>query len=63
MFPKGGPPKGGGFFVVLAIFALCVLIVYQIILTLIIPIRFNIFVLFIEVGLLFFFLYRIIWPY
>ncbi len=54
---------GGGFFSVLAILVLCVLIFYQIILTLILPFRFNIFILLIEISLLIFFLYRIIWPY
>lgn len=53
---------GGGFFTVLAIFALSILIFYQIIITLILPIRFNIFVLMIEVFLLFFLLFRIIYP-
>ena len=55
--------RNGGFFSVLAVLALSVLIFYQIIITLILPLRFNIFVLLIEVALLFFFLYRIVWPY
>ena len=66
MYPNGCNnrcPRGGGFFSVIAIFALCVLIFYQIILTLILPLRFNIFIMFIEVLLLIFFLYRIVWPY
>lgn len=54
---------GGGFFSVLAILILSILIFYQIILTLILPFRFNIFILFIEIALLLFFLYRIVWPY
>lgn len=52
-----------GLFTVLAIFALCVLIFYQLILTFIIPLRFNIFILLIEILALLFFLYQIIWPY
>lgn len=55
--------RNGGFFSVLAVLCLSVLIFYQIIITLILPLRFNIFVLLIEVALLFFFLYRIVWPY
>ena len=55
--------NGGGLFSVLAIIALSILIFYQVIITLILPLRFNIFILLIEVALLFFFLYRIVWPY
>lgn len=55
-------PCGGGFFTILAIFALSVLIFYQIIITLILPIRFNCFILLIEVFLFFFLIFRIIWP-
>ncbi len=57
------PNKGGGVFSVFAIIALSILIFYQVIITLILPLRFNIFILLIEVALLFFFLYRIVWPY
>lgn len=57
------PPKGSGIFTVLGIFILLFLIFYQVIITLIIPIRFNLFVLFIEVILLIFLIYRVIWPY
>lgn len=53
---------GGGIFTILAIFALCILIFYQIIITLILPLRFNIFILLIETFLLFFLLFRIIYP-
>lgn len=53
---------GGGLFAVLAIFALSILIFYQVLITLILPIRFNIFILLIEVSLLFYFLFRIIYP-
>lgn len=54
---------GGGLFTILAIFALSILIFYQIIITLILPLRFNLFILLIEVFLLFFLLYRIIYPH
>jgi len=54
---------GGGFFSVIAIFILSILIFYQTIITLILPFRFNVFILLIEVSLLFFFICRIIWPY
>ena len=59
------PPhrKGGGLFTILAIFALCILIFYQVIITLILPLRFNVFILFLEVFLLIILLYRIVWPY
>ena len=48
---------------VLAVFILGVLIFYQVIITLILPLRFNIFILLVEFLLLLFFLYRIVWPY
>ena len=35
------PPRGGGIFTVLLIFLLSVLIFYQVIITLILPLRFN----------------------
>lgn len=57
------PPRGGGIFTVLLIFLLSVLIFYQVIITLILPLRFNLFILLIEVFLLFFLLFRVIWPY
>jgi len=57
------PHRGSGLFSIIAIFALCILIFYQLIITLIIPLRFNIFILLIEVFLLLFFLYRVIWPH
>lgn len=47
------PPRGGGIFTVLLIFLLSVLIFYQVIITLILPLRFNLFILLIEVFLLF----------
>ena len=52
-----------GFFTIFAIFALSILIFYQLIITFILPLRFNIFVLIVLVLLLLFFLYRIVWPY
>ena len=62
-YNKHGFNRGGGVFSVLAILALSVLIFYQVLITLIVPLRFNIFILLIEVALLFFFLFRIVWPY
>jgi hypothetical protein len=67
MFNKGPcptpPNKGGGLFTIFAIFALCILIFYQIIITLILPLRFNIFILLLEVFILIVLFYRVIWPY
>ena len=60
MCPKRNP--GGGFFTILAILALSILIFYQVIITLILPLRFNIFILLIEVFILFYLLFRIIYP-
>lgn len=57
------PNFGRSFFTILAIFGLSILIFYQVIITLILPIRFNIFILFIEVSLLFFLLFRIVYPH
>ena len=59
--PCGRGPNG--FFTVFAILILSCLIFYQVIITLILPFRFNIFILFIEIVLLLFLLYRIVWPY
>ncbi|MBR1413041.1 MAG: hypothetical protein IJ574_00020 [Bacilli bacterium] len=50
-------------FSVIAIMVLSVLIFYQVILTLILPFRTHIFILLVEVALLFFFIYRVVWPY
>lgn len=50
------------FFTVIAILCLSVLIFYQVLITLILPLRFNIFILLIEVVLLFILLFRIVWP-
>lgn len=56
-------PRIPNFFTILAIIGLSVLIFYQTLITLILPLRFNIFILLIEVSILFFLLFRIIWPY
>lgn len=56
-----GPRYTG--FRVLAIFILICLIGYQTLVTLILPFRFNIFILLIEIILLFYFIFRVIWPY
>jgi len=61
MCSKGGPFKG--FFGIIGIFILCILISYQVILTFFLPIRINLLILFIEICLLFYILWRIIWPY
>jgi len=51
------------FYTILGIIFLSILIFYQTILTLILPFRWNIFLLLVEICLLFFLLFRIIWPY
>lgn len=61
MYPCGKRPGGG--LTILILFVLAILIFYQLIITLILPFRWNIFVLCLEVFLFFFFLGRIIWPY
>ena len=55
-----GPRNG---LTIIILFILGMLIFYQAIITLILPFRFNIFILLIEIALFFFFLLRIIWPY
>ncbi len=50
-------------FNVIILFILGILIFYQALITLILPFRWNIFVLLLEIFLFFFFLFRIIWPY
>ncbi len=50
-------------FAILMVLLLCCLIFYQLIITFIFPFRFNLFILFLEVALLFYFLTRIVWPY
>ena len=54
---------GGSFLTILAIFCLAILIFYQIIITLILPLRFNLFILLIEVFLFFYLIFRIIYPH
>lgn len=61
--PPNHKGRGGGFFTILAIFALCILIFYQLIITLILPLRFNIFILLLELFILTFLLYRVVWPH
>jgi len=56
------PPRRPGF-AVFCILILSVLIFYQLILTLFLPFRFNVFILIVEICLLFFFLFKIVWPY
>ncbi len=51
------------FLLFLIIICLCVLIFYQALITLILPLRFNVTILLIECFLLFFFLFRLLWPY
>ena len=60
MYPCGRRPGGG--FTVILLFILSILIFYQLIITFILPFRWNIFVLLLEIFLFFFFLARIIWP-
>lgn len=53
----------GGFFLFLAGLVLAVMIFWQTILVLILPLRFNVFILLVELCLLFFVIYRIVWPH
>ena len=52
-----------GFWSFIWFLILCTLIFYQLIITFFFPLRWNICILLIEIFLLFFILYRIIWPY
>lgn len=63
--PPPHPPFNpfNGFFLFLAALVLAVMIFWQAILVLILPLRFNIFILLIELLLLFFIIYRIVWPH
>ena len=61
MYPCNRGPGGG--LTILILFILSILIFYQLIITLILPFRWNIFVLILEIFLFFFFLCRIIWPH
>lgn len=56
------PMKRGNGFSVIILFILGILIFYQALITLILPFRWNIFVLLLEIFLFFFFIMRIIWP-
>jgi len=51
-----------GIFSIFTVIILSCLIFYQTIITLILPFRFNIFILLIEVALLFFILFKILFP-
>ena len=53
----------GGFFSIITVLILSGLIFYQTIITFILPLRFNIFILLVEICLLVFVLCKIIWPY
>ena len=59
--PNRNPFKGLS--TALWIIILCGLIFYQIILTFIFPFRWHIFILLLEICILFFLLFKIIWPY
>ena len=61
MCPK--QPKTPGVVYFIALICLSILIFYQIILTLILPFRTHVFFLLVEIGLFFFLIFRIIWPY
>ena len=58
---KFSGPRNG--ITIIILFILGVLIFYQALITLILPFRFNIFILLLEISLFFFFMLRIIWPY
>lgn len=51
------------FLTLIGLICISVLIFYQIIITLILPLRFNIFILMVEVFILFIMLFRLLWPY
>ena len=53
---------GGSFLTIIALFCLAILIFYQVIITLFLPLRFNLFILLIEIFLFFYLLFRIIYP-
>ena len=58
---KCAGPRNG--LTIIILFILGMLIFYQALFTLILPFRFNIFILLLEIFLFFFFIVRIIWPY
>lgn len=57
------PHRFGNGLTVIVLIVLAILIFYQSLITLILPFRWNIFVLFLEIFLFLFFLARIVWPY
>ena len=57
MYPKHS------FLLFLSILCLCILIIHQMIITLVLPLRFNIFILLVESFILFFLLFKLLWPY
>lgn len=61
MCPNKRP--GGGIIAIIGILILSCLIFYQIIITLFLPLRINLFILLVEISVLFFLFFRIIWPY
>lgn len=63
--PPPRPPFNpfNGFFLFIAGIVLAIMIFWQTLLVLIFPFRFNVFVLLIELALLFFIIYRVIWPH
>ena len=61
MCNKGNKTPGVVYFI--ALFALSIAIFYQILITLIFPMRFHIVLLLVEISLFFFLIFKIIWPY
>ena len=59
---RPGRPRNS-FLTLIFIFCLSILIFYQIIITLVLPLRFNIIILLIETFILFFLLFRLLWPF
>lgn len=57
MYPKHS------FLILISLLAISILIFYQIIITLILPLRFNIIVLLVESLIFFFLLFKLLWPY
>ena len=55
------PKRPNPTFYILCAIGLCILIFYQLIITFILPFRYNIFILFIEIILLFACISRIVW--
>lgn len=61
--PNGFNNFFGGFFWFLFAIVISIMIFWQTLLVLIFPIRFNVFILLVELLLLFFIIYRIVWPH